>query len=178
MEHRTGFTLIELMVTIGVGSILLTLAVPSFQSIIAGNRATALANEMVTALTLARSEAVKRGASVSICPAGFDDQGEVEECDENGDWEQGWIVFLDTNSNGDFDPDEEIRTWLKWQLDEDRRPSINAGGTDIIQFEALGVPDAAVTFDIHLDGCKGNQARRINIGPVGRISMTKQDCPS
>jgi type IV fimbrial biogenesis protein FimT len=60
-EYNTGFTLLELMITIAIAGILVGVAIPSFTSIITSNRLTAYANELVTALNLARNEAVKRG---------------------------------------------------------------------------------------------------------------------
>lgn len=64
---RRGFTLVELMVTVAVAAILLTIAVPSFNRIINANRLSTAANEMVGALNLARMEAIKRNGSVQFC---------------------------------------------------------------------------------------------------------------
>lgn len=72
----------ELMVTISIAGILLGLAIPSFTSIISSNRLTTYVNELVTALNLARSEAVKRGQHVVVRKTGTD-------------WEDGWQVFVD-----------------------------------------------------------------------------------
>ena len=94
MKRSRGFTLIELMITLVLAAIILTLAVPGFQDIIRNNRAATQANELVTALGLARSEAVKRGARVSLCPS--TDQA---SCTGGADWSNGWIVFLDTAAN-------------------------------------------------------------------------------
>lgn len=63
-----GFTLVELMVTLAVLAVLLGIAVPSFQNITNRNRLTAITNEMVAALQLARVEAVRRNARVTFCP--------------------------------------------------------------------------------------------------------------
>ena len=66
-EYNSGFTLMELMVTIAIAAILVGIAIPSFTSIIVSNRLTTSANELVTALNLARSEAVKRGMRITFC---------------------------------------------------------------------------------------------------------------
>jgi len=81
-QYRSGFTLIELMVTIAIAAILLAVAIPSFITTIASNRLTANANELVTALNLARSEAVKRGQEVVVRKT-------------LTNWEDGWQVFVD-----------------------------------------------------------------------------------
>lgn len=79
MKNLRGFTLIELLITIAVASILLTLGIPSFQNIIRENRLATQVNEFVTALNMARGEAIRRGQNVSVTPSG-------------GGWNDGWVV--------------------------------------------------------------------------------------
>ena len=62
-----GFTLVELMVTLTVLAILVGVALPSFRDMILNNRRTAIVNDLVSSLLLARSEAIKRGQPVSVC---------------------------------------------------------------------------------------------------------------
>ncbi|WP_419623622.1 GspH/FimT family pseudopilin [Thiolapillus sp.] len=92
MNSSTGFTLIELMITLALVSLLMTLGIPSFNEAIRNNRLTTYTNDLVTALNLARSEAVKRNLSVSVRKSGTD-------------WEDGWEVFTDLDSDGTFDDD-------------------------------------------------------------------------
>jgi type IV fimbrial biogenesis protein FimT len=68
--HMSGFTIVELMITVGVASILLAVAVPSFNQLMVTNRLTTQANDFVSAINFARSEAIKRNASVSLCRVG------------------------------------------------------------------------------------------------------------
>ncbi|MBN8766997.1 MAG: GspH/FimT family pseudopilin [Thiobacillus sp.] len=79
-----GFTLIELLVTLAVAAILLTVAVPNYQMFVMNSRMTTQANDLITALNMARSEAVKRAANVMVCTG--------IGCPGNVSWTQGWII--------------------------------------------------------------------------------------
>lgn len=103
--HRrgmTGVTLIELVVTLSIAAILLTIGVPSFQNIIATNRIASLTNELSTALQLARSEAVTRGKTVTVCKSD-DVSDSTPTCNTGAAWQNGWLVFVDDNNNGALD---------------------------------------------------------------------------
>lgn len=80
-----GFTLIELLVTLAVAAILITVAVPNFQMFVMNSRMASQANDLITSLSVARSEAVKRGANVTLCAS-----SDGNTC--TGTWAQGWIV--------------------------------------------------------------------------------------
>ncbi|MFO7582519.1 GspH/FimT family pseudopilin [Guyparkeria sp.] len=74
IEHRRpssarGFSLIELMITIVVAAVLLAIAIPGFNNLILSNKLTTVNNEWVTAINVARSEAIKRNGNVVICGA-------------------------------------------------------------------------------------------------------------
>jgi len=95
---KNGFTLIEMMVTVSIAAILISIAVPSFKTMFKNNRITAATNEFVAALILTRSEALKRNNNVSICTS-----TDQQTCTGGTDFAKGWIVFLDCDQDGVID---------------------------------------------------------------------------
>lgn len=79
------------MVGVVVLAILLAIAVPSFRGTAASNRLSAATNEVVNAMALARSEAIRRGGRVTVCKS-----ADGAACTVAGNWDQGWIVFVDS----------------------------------------------------------------------------------
>ena len=168
-KQQRGFTLIELLITIVVATILVALAVPAFHNFVQNNRITAQVNELVTALTLVRSEAIKRKQTISICSS-----SNATTC--TGSWDQGWIVFTDDNGNGAVDTgtDEVLRV----------REGLAGGATltelasiSTIQFDRLGSASASANFELRIPDCKGDQARDIGLLVTGRTNVSRVSCP-
>lgn len=84
MKFKNGFTLIELMITVGIVAIMAGIAAPSFLGTITKNRIVTKANEFVLALQIARSEAIKRGTSVNIIA--------TDGTTSTNEWGAGWRV--------------------------------------------------------------------------------------
>lgn len=97
MEYRShGFTLIELLVTLGIAALILGLAAPSFSDFRANGRLTSTANDFLGAVQYARTEAIKRQQSVSVC-ATADPTSPAATC-ALGPF-RSWLVFVDLNNN-------------------------------------------------------------------------------
>ncbi len=99
---RRGFTLVELLVVLAVGSILLAIAVPGYAFLVNAGRLATVTNDLVTALHLARSEAVKRGTRVTVCKTG-NAGTPMPACDATANWHEGWLVFVDDGTPGVID---------------------------------------------------------------------------
>ena len=164
-KHESAFTLIELMITIAVAAVVLTLGVPSFSNVIERNRLTAHINELVATLNFARSEAVRRNSSIKVCHS-----ANGLNCGGVG-YEDGWIIFTDLNADGDYaDAGEElIRT-------NEGLPSNYTMRTNNLSSFTYSSKGRASTGRIVL--CKDNaidQARAIVISNSGRTRLAPLD---
>jgi type IV fimbrial biogenesis protein FimT len=86
IRRARGFTLPELLAVVAIVSILAAVAAPSMSGLVAGQRARAAGSDLLTALVLARSEAIKRNAQVTLQPA------------SGADWTSGWTIPDPTDS--------------------------------------------------------------------------------
>ncbi len=96
-SHSAGYTLLELMIVLGLVLIMLLMAVPSFRSLLERQKMTSTVNEFFAAVHLTRSEALHRGSRVDLVPAG-----------DGTDWNNGWVVLVDANANQRADAGEEV----------------------------------------------------------------------
>src|SRR5450432_2934716 len=103
LAKSSGFTMIELMMTIAIGAIVLVLAVPSFRYVTNSNRIAAEINGLLGDLQFARSEAIKEGRTVTVCVS-----TNGTSCTGTPNWEGGWIVFSDPANVGVVDAGENI----------------------------------------------------------------------
>jgi type IV fimbrial biogenesis protein FimT len=86
-----GFTLIELMVTLVLLAVMLTLAAPSFLTFQRNAELTSTANSFVGSLSAARAEAMKRQMRAFVIPG--------DGVTQTTDWSKGWVVYVDTNTS-------------------------------------------------------------------------------
>jgi type IV fimbrial biogenesis protein FimT len=173
-KGQSGFTLFELLTTIAVLGILLAVGVPSFSSIIRNNRIAAATNDLVTALTFARSEAMKRGEVITAC-ASLD----LVECAGSNDWSTGWIVFWDRNQDGIRDEDEEEPMQVWPAVSDDLQLEV-VQGLQSVRYTSTGLTMPVISdqqFRLMKPGYGGEHARCIQLGNTGRIFTERNECP-
>lgn len=169
-----GFTLIELIVTVSIVTILASIAVPSFSKLIESNQLSAGTNELVSALILARSEALKRSNNVSICAS-----TDQVSC-SGANFAEGWIVFVDCNAvpNGAIDGGTDCNGDGDTSDPEDNDPVIRVhegiSGLSITKtgagsFQTFNFTGRAPVSTITVSGQSHNKLVKVSL--TGRVSV-------
>ena len=94
MRTLSGYSLLELMVTVTVAGVVLGFGVPSFMQLQRNNAMIGVANDLVSSLSIARSEAVKRQVPVTLCSS----PNPTDAAPACGFGNGGYIVFVDENN--------------------------------------------------------------------------------
>jgi type IV fimbrial biogenesis protein FimT len=89
-----GFTLLELMMGMVLLAVLITLGAGSLRPLWQKYQLQGQAEDLLSSMFLARSEALKRGVRATVCVS-----KDGVQCQNTGNWEQGWLVFEDTDGN-------------------------------------------------------------------------------
>ena len=102
VARQFGFTMTELLITLVVAAVLMGVGAPSMRAAAQNARISAALNSLISALQLARSEAIKASTHVAVCARAADDA-----C--GTDWTNGWLVFTDGGATrGSLDSDETV----------------------------------------------------------------------
>ena len=168
---QNGFTLIELIVTMAMAAIVLSLGVPTFRGVIADNGMVADANRFVVSVNLARSSAVKYQRDATICASTTWNQT-TPTCTGGTDWSEGWIVYVDKDRDGSVDADEVVS--VNEPLND--RMSFESGSEGTFTYNARGfVDNGGDNIDL-CDSRTGETGRSIRINGAGRVSVARQTC--
>ena len=172
-KEHSGFTLIELMITIAILAVLLGLAAPSFIEMLKQNRLQMESEDLFVALMLARSEALKRNQPVAMCKS-----ANGTTCTTAGNWEQGWLTYVDEDRDSVKDVAEPI-VGVKDALTSGDTMRVTGSAFDNqIVYDIDGTASAGETFVF----CDANEdtsiAREIEIEITGRprSHKTTTDC--
>lgn len=168
-----GFTLIELVMTVFLGTTMLTLGTPMFTDVMLNNRMVTETNLLVSALNTARSEAIKRGERVTLCKS--NDQTSCGDSSVN--WEDGWIVFNDPNNTGVYDNGTEELLLVSTGLESDSTLRVGTNFSAYVSYlpsgRSSGNGGVSDTFRL-CDERGAEHGRAMRINAVGRIWTAKQ----
>jgi len=92
ISKQSGFTLIELMATLGTAAMMMAVAIPSYRSFTLNNRLVAEFNTFTSALKFARSEAIRRNVNVTICTS-----ADGLSCGTSANWDDGWVICVEVD---------------------------------------------------------------------------------
>jgi len=104
---QSGFTLLELMVVVVLAGLLLGIGVPAMGNYIRNARITGVANDVMVGMHFARSEAIKRRVPVTLCTSASLQSAANPVCAASA-MLTGWIVFVDTNQDGQRNAGEQV----------------------------------------------------------------------
>lgn len=175
MRRIHGFTLVELIVAMAVAVILVSIAVPNLRVFVQNSRIGTQTNDLISDISLARSEAIKSGSTATLCSstAGL-------ACDGGGNWTIGRLVWTDTNGNGTLDAGETRR--FREQAAGANTLNVDVAA-DPLTFSNRGAPTGAlagqpITFRV-CDDRGAAYGRTIVINPLGqaRASVPPALCP-
>ncbi len=105
LRIQKGVTLYELLITLLVVGVVLTLGVPNMVEFRQNGRMTASANDLIAAFQLARTESARAKDNITIC-ASKAPMSSTPACD--GTWDEGYIVFVDSDGDIIRDTDESV----------------------------------------------------------------------
>ncbi|MGB5164270.1 MAG: GspH/FimT family pseudopilin [Woeseiaceae bacterium] len=92
-----GFSLYELLVTLLIAALVMTIGLPAFSGTVARHRQRVEIDALFHAVHLARKESILRRRVVSLCPS-----LDGRQCSASRDWSSGWLMF--ENSDRDVPP--------------------------------------------------------------------------
>lgn len=171
LKKQSGFTLIELMVTLAVAGILMSIAVPNYRTFILNSRISAQANDFMAAIGMARSEAIKRGTRVTLCKRATN-----TTCTTSGNWEQGWLIFTDGSTVGTKDGTDVI-IQVRGPLTGTNTLIGNTNVVDYIAYSAGGFGTRAGTVSLCPPSPAAVVGRDIVISNTGRARLEKKQSP-
>lgn len=177
MRHTraNGFSMVELMVVIAIVAVLLTIGLPGFQDTLQRNRVATMTNEVIGALSLARSEAIRTTRGGGMCAS-----SDGATC--GGTWDQGWVVWA---NQGEVNTTLDAGDLLIRRVDPHPNMTISvsatAGGAAAsrVAFDARGRVTTPSSITLSPASCPRGRAlvRTMRINASGQVTTAPGNCP-
>lgn len=158
LNKLLGFTLIELMVTIAVAAILLTIGVPSLISVYEGVRVNNNIAKIHDIMVFARNQAVSYGTTVNVCPF-----GSATSCDTRADWSNGIRVYIGT--------DKELRA-----IDGFHSSDKITGSVDSLTFTSDGLSSGGTLIYCPAGKTVESKSVIVNVGGIISYGANGSSC--
>lgn len=180
-KRLRGFTLMELMVTLAVAGIVVALAVPNFRQFLQNGRLTAASNDLIAAMHLARTEAVKRQTPVAVC-ASANPSDSPPTC--SGGAFRAWVVWVDADNDWVID-NVAAEPVLGRHAALDATLTVRSDNDGRVKYLPIGFgapPSGGITPTGNIVVCDergldstttGAIARAIVVAPTGRARVTR-----
>ena len=161
-----GFTLIEMMVTVAIAAIIVGLGVPAMKGFLDTTRRAAAVNSFVTDVQRARSTAASRGSTIVMCTA-----TDATGCSGETNWEDGWMLFIDSNGNDAFDA--ALDTSLSFHEPARGVTMPGNGGTGLLRFNPGFLSMTGnLTVAVCVDNVNEN-GRQVTVSNTGRPRLVE-----
>ena len=170
--RNSGFTLIELIITLTIAGILMAVAVPGLKNFVSSNRLTAQINDLIADINLARSEAIKRNTDAGVCVSSAG-----TSCTASGNWANGWRAYYicptdgsDTSCTAGASVTARAHEALTGTNTLVLSPAIDA-----VVYSKTGLTSSGIVT-ITLCDPQSQKSRVISISNSGRPSLSEGSC--
>ena len=161
MKKHSGFTLLELMITLTIIGLVTAFAIPSMSAYIKNDRLSSQINSLVGHLAYARSEAVLRSQQVGLCAS-----DDTTSCGATN-WAKGWILYVDLDASSTFNTDD-ITLRVQQTLSGKNTLTSTVGNNFVYDNRGFSTAGSAVTFSL-CDDRGVDHVKSISISNTGRV---------
>jgi type IV fimbrial biogenesis protein FimT len=172
-RRQGGFTLTELLAAVVIVAVLIGVGMPAWSSLVRDTRLASFTNELRAALTLARSEAIRRGHRVTLCVSR---NGQQCANEAGAGWESGWVLFADRDGDIVRDADETLI-----RSRGPAGPGLSARGNGTLARYVSYVPSGSTrsaTGALQMGTlriCAGDRQRSLILNAAGRVRVERRD---